>query len=107
MIELKYIKINNDVFDVVNRIKQIDDKYFVLYNLARKKFEVHYQRAKNTYELTLPFDCLDARAVLHVQKTRIENQKKIYAEIKKENEKLEKEKQKKQIEFMERSVYGS
>lgn len=107
MIELKYIKIDNDVFDVVNRIKQIDDKYFVLYNLSRKKYEVHYKRAKNTYELTLPFDTLDARAVLHVQKTKVENQKKIFAEIKVENQKLEKAKQKEQLERMEKMVYGS
>ena len=104
---MKYIKINDNLYDVVNRIKQIDSKYFVLFNIEKKKFEVHYQRAKNTYELTLPFDELDARAVYYVQKTKIENQQRLYAEMKAQNQKLEKEKQERQIELLQRRVYES
>ena len=107
LFELKYIKINNDVFDIVNRIKSVDSKYFVLFNLTTKKYEVHYQRAKNTYELTLPFDELDARAVLHVQKTRVENRKKIFAEIERQNQKLMEKEQKEKIEKIQRSIYAS
>jgi len=107
LFELKYIKINNDVFDIANRIKSIDSKYFVLFNLKNKKYEVHYQRAKNTYELTLPFDTLDARAICYVQKTRVENKEKLFAEIEKQNQKLMEEKQKEQIKNLQRSVYAS
>lgn len=107
LFKLKYIKIENDVFDVVNRIKSIDSKYFVLFNQKNKKYEVHYERAKNTYELTLPFDELDARAVLHVLKTKVENRKKIFAEIEKQNQKLMEKEQKEKIEKLQRSVYAS
>jgi hypothetical protein len=84
-----YQIISSDLFDVVKRIKQIDKKYFVVFNHKRNKFEVHYQRSKNTYELTIPFDELDARAVYFVLKTRMQNQKKLLAEIEESNKKLQ------------------
>ena len=84
-----YQVIKSDLFDIAKRIRRINSKYFVVYNLRRKKFEVHYKRSKNTYELTIPFDTLDARAVEFVQKTRMENQKKLIDEIEKNNQKLE------------------
>ena len=84
-----YQVIKSDLFDISKRIHSIDPKYFVVYNRKRKKFEVHYTRAKNTYELTIPFDTLDARAVDFVLKTRIQNQQKILDEIEKNNQELE------------------
>lgn len=102
-----YKVISNDLFDISNRIKSIDNKYFVVYNIKRKKFEVHYARSKNTYELTIPFDSLDARAVEFVLKTRVQNQKKVLEEIEKSNEKLEKQNTKNIIENVNRRIYGS
>src|SRR5574344_2618845 len=84
-----YLNIKSDVFDITNRIKSIDKNYYILYNLKRKSFEVHYKRLKNTYELTLPFDTLDSRSVDFVQKTRIENRQKIIAEIEESNKRVE------------------
>ncbi len=84
-----YKVIRDDLFDIVKRIKQIDPKYFVLYNITRKKFEIHYTRSKNTYELTIPYDGLDARTVDFVLKTRIQNQKKLLEEIENSNKKLQ------------------
>lgn len=84
-----YQVIKSDLFDIVKRIKSINPKYYVLYNQTRKKFEVHYRRNKNTYELTIPYDVLDARAVYFVQKTRIQNKKKLLEEIEKSNKKLQ------------------
>ena len=40
--------------------------------------------------MTFPFDCLDARAVEHARKTRVENEEKIIEEIDRENKRLEK-----------------
>ena len=50
---------------------------------------MHYKRNKNTYELTIPFDELDARAVDFVLKTKMENQKKLLKEIEESNKKLQ------------------
>ena len=101
-----YKVIENDLFDISNRIKAIDKKYYVVYNITRKKFEVHYKRSSNTYELTIPYDALDARAVWFVLKTRMQNKKAIFEEIEKSNEKLEKQNTKKIIENVNRRIYG-
>ena len=99
-------EIKNDVFDISNRIKQIDDNYFVVLNTQRKKYEIHYKRCKNTYELTIPFDELDARTVEFVRKTRMANKAKILEEIEKNNALLEIEKQR-QIKEDIRRIYES
>ena len=97
-------QIRNDLFEISNRIKQIDNNYYIVFNTARKKFEVHYNRSKNTYELTIPFDELDARTVEFVRKTRMQNKQKILEEIKNNNALLEAKKQK-QIKENIRRIY--
>ena len=88
---MKNIVIKNDLFDISNRLKSIDKNYFVVFNTAKQKYEIHYKRAKNTYELTLPFNFLDARTIDFVQKTRMENKELIFAEMEKANLKIEAE----------------
>lgn len=80
-----YQIVTSDLFNISNRLKSIDKNYFVLFNAKRKKFEVHYKRPSNTYELTVPFDVLDARTVQLVQKTRVQNNQKIFDEIERSN----------------------
>ena len=43
------IKIESDVFNIINRIKEIDDGYFIMYNTNSKKFEVHNEKNLNSY----------------------------------------------------------
>lgn len=83
------IEITNDVFDVARRIKEIDDGYFVLFDLATGRFEVHNRRQRpNTLCFVLPYDTLDCRAIDKVRETRVENVKKRLAELDEFNEKL-------------------
>lgn len=96
--------IKTDLFNIVNRLKSIDKNYFVMYNTKKHKFEVHYKRAKNTYELTVPYNKLDARTINLVQSTKIENQKQIYQQIEQQNQILE-QKNKSQILENLRRVY--
>ena len=49
------IRIENDVFDVVKRIKQIDDGYFVVFDLDKEKYELHNKYQNNSYCLTYPY----------------------------------------------------
>ena len=70
---MNYQIIKNDIFNIAKRLKSIDKKYFIVFNSDRNKYEVHYARAKNTYELTIPYDTLDARTIDFVLKTRIQN----------------------------------
>ena len=101
------IEIKDDLFDISKRIKAIDKKYFVVFNKTKKRFEVHYKRNKNTHELTIPYKTLDARAVEFVRKTMVQNKQKIFDEIDKSNEELERKKTKNIIENVNRRLYES
>ena len=90
--------IENDLFDIVDRVKAIDEKYYIVRNFVKHRYELHYDRKQNTLELVIPFDKLDSRTVDLVLKTRIENRKKLLEEMDKQNKKLEQENIK-QIEF--------
>lgn len=98
------IKIENDVFDIVKRIKEIDSNYFVVFNKKKLKFELHHSaQPLTTYCLTFPYECLDTRCVDLTYKTRQQNKEKLIKEMEEENEKLEKEK----LNTIKRRLYGS
>ncbi len=93
----KLFEISSDCLDIVQRIKSIDNNYFVLYNLEQDKFELHnHSQVGNSYCLTFPYDTLDERAYLFTLKTRVQNSDKIFAEMDEDNKKLE-EKQIKEV----------
>ncbi len=88
----KYIHIKNDVCFISDRIKEIDSKYFILLNVPKNKYEVHYLgQLGGSYCFTIPYDILDERTLFYTRKTRIENRAEIIAEIDKHNEKIEKD----------------
>ena len=104
---MNYQIIKNDIFNIAKRLKSIDSKYFIVFNSNRNKYEVHYTRAKNIYELTIPYDKLDARTIDFVLKTRIQNKQKIFEEIENSNKKLEQQNIKNLIEKIDRRIYES
>ena len=57
------IEIEDDVFEIVKRLKEIDDGYFVLYDTCKNRFEVHNYYQENTYCLMCPYDVLDDRLI--------------------------------------------
>ena len=81
------IEIRNDVYFILDRIKEIDNGYKIFYNLAKKHFEIHNSKQKgDSYCLTVPFKVLDERTVNLVRKSRVENADEIFREIDKQNE---------------------
>ena len=85
------IQIFTDPFFSCQRVKEIDRSYFVMFDLEKKNYQLHSSEQKgNSYCLTFPFEGLDARAVEHARKTRVENEEKIIEEIDRENKRLEK-----------------
>lgn len=85
------IQIFTDPFFICQRLKEIDRSYFVMFDFEKKNYQLHSSEQRgNSYCLTFPFDCLDARAVEHARKTRVENEEKIIEEIDRENKRLEK-----------------
>ena len=85
------IKINCDVFNIVERLRQIDDGYFVIFNTNSKKFEIHNSNTKNSYCLTIPYGQLDVRTLRLVESTHVKNYNKIIKTIDEDNERIEKE----------------
>lgn len=90
------VEIQNDVYFITSRIKEIDMYYKIYFNTNRKVFEIHNSKQiGGSYCLTVPYPLLDKRTVDLVRKTRIENRKNLLKEIDDNNEKLERSKEKK------------
>lgn len=85
------IIVKDDVFDITSRIKEIDNDYFVIYDTCKKIYELHSKyQPFSSFCLSLPFDCLDERSIQKTLKTRRQNKDKIFEEIEKSNQKIEK-----------------
>ena len=84
------VMITNDVFDIANRIKEIDNDYFVMYDKKLCRFEIHNKRQKpDTLCLVLPYDTLDCRAIDKVLSTRVEYVAKQLEQMDEYNQKLQ------------------
>lgn len=79
------IKIESDVFDIVDRIKEIDDGYYIVLNNQNCKFELHNKKQLNTYCFTIENNCIDNRVIDKILYTNIKNIDKIINEIDKNN----------------------
>lgn len=86
------IKIESDVYDIVNRIKEIDDGYYIVYNTAKMVYELHNSKQPYSYCLTIPYDEIDNRLIDLICVTNIRNIDNIIEDIDNNNDKLEKEK---------------
>lgn len=99
--------IENDVFDIASRLKEIDATYDVRYNKITKKFELHGGKPYGLI-LVFPYERLDQRALVHARKTRIERLAQIIEEIDMNNAKIERdatsEAKEKICEFLEESI---
>lgn len=80
------IKIENDVFDICNRLKEIDDTYYVVYDTIKNRFEIWSEDIKNILCFVVPYRTLDARTLVHANKTNSNNAKNIFEEIDRVNE---------------------
>lgn len=71
-----------DLFNVVQRVKQINNKYRIFRNKKKSRFELYYQNGLNLeFELVLPYEKLDCRTIDLILKSRVENADKIFKEI--------------------------
>lgn len=91
MNELKYERIESDLYGIVERLKEIDDSYFVLRERKSGRLELHCrsQRGK-THALFFPRKTLDCRDIELVLRTRRERADKLIGELERENREREK-----------------
>lgn len=102
------IRIEEDLFDIVSRIREIDDGYFVVFDDSKNCFEIHNSKQINTYCLTVPFDTLDSRCIDLVNSTSTRYFDNIIYDIDRNNIKVEennKNNLKSQTDFMLREIY--
>lgn len=100
------IAVTSDVFGIVDRLKEIDDKYFVMLNRMTGKFEVHVRGQAMTLGCELPFDELDARTIEHVREHHSSRIKAILSEMEEQERRMELEHAAKLRELSERMADG-
>lgn len=72
------IRITHDLYDVAERLKEIDDRYEVWYDRIAGRYEIH---AGGALQLAVPFAELDARTVRLVRETRVERAESLLGQI--------------------------
>ena len=88
------IKIESDVFDIIKRIKEIDENYFVIFN---------------TYCFTYPYENLDNRIIDLIYFSNVSNIDNIVEDIDNNNAKIEKDNMnsvKSSSDYMVREIYN-
>lgn len=62
------IPVTTNVFNIPERLKEIDPRFFVMFNKVEQQYEVHVEgQLGGTLGCVLPFEELDARAIEYVQ----------------------------------------
>lgn len=76
----------SDTFDIASRLREIDPRYALYYNLARHRYEVHTLQGLGSYlQCVLPYRTLDCRSLRYVRRTRVERADSLIAEIERDN----------------------
>lgn len=97
--------ISRDLFDIADRIKEIDSGYFIVRDYISGKFQVHHGNQKGgTLALVLPFDRLDCRTLTLVRRTRAERKRQLIEEMERDNERLLAEELKKSAEKIRKGI---
>ena len=95
------IPIKNDLYDIADRIRKIDEKYEIIFNTENQKFEVLKNGA---LAVILPYENLDTRALDYVYYTRWDNAEKVLEDIERSNEELNNIKIKRAMDDLENGV---
>lgn len=81
------IKIDTDVYEIANRIKEIDRDYVIYFNTSKNQFEVHnLSQPDGSYCLAVPYKFLDERTLKLVRETNSANIELIINKINNDNE---------------------
>ena len=100
------IAVTGDALDIVRRIKEIYDGYFVMLNRRTQKFEVHVRGQKCTLGCELPFEQLDARAVEYVRRHERDRIDEYMLEMEKEEARRQRARDARLYEAAERMADG-
>lgn len=88
---MNLIEIKNDLFDVSERLKSVDETYRLFFNVDTQRYEVYENNHGFTRAFVVPYDELDARTISYARFTRVENSKALFEEIEKNNAALDRQ----------------
>lgn len=92
-------RITGDLYDIADRLKEIDPSYFLIYNTELDRYEVHSDKnIHSTLCLVSPYKYLDQRLLALVRETRRERARQLFAEMERTNAAIEQAAQKEQEE---------
>lgn len=83
------IVLSSDPLFIKERLREIDDSYYIVYNLCRGMYEVHSSEQNDSFCFSIPFDTLDERTLELARKTRVARRDQLIAEMDRENELLQ------------------
>ena len=91
----------SDTYFISQRLKEIDESYFIVFNFDKGKFEIHSSsQVGNTYCLTVPYKTLDERTLDLVRKTHHTNLDNLVKEMERQNEEDLKRKEKEAVDSL-------
>ena len=82
------IRIRNDLYDIADRLKEIDPHYEVCFDTGRQKYIL---KAFGILQAVLPYDELDQRTLGYVYYTRRGNALNVLSDVDRYNERRERE----------------
>ncbi len=80
------ILVKNDLYDISDRLREINPNYRVYFDTDRQKFLL---MRNNVLELIFPYEELDERAIRHARYTSVQNIKEVLYDLDKENKDME------------------
>ena len=92
------IVIKNDLFDISSRVKEIDEKYGIVYDDEKRRFELTRDGVHNA---VIPYDRLDERTLRFVKYTRFDNAENVLNDIDRHNAEIERQNVKKMQDRVE------
>ena len=83
------IPVTDDLYFIASRLKELDASYYVVYNTARGRYEVHSDAQKgSTLCFVVPYNELDARTLAYAARTRNPSFGKLPGDFKRERSDL-------------------
>lgn len=76
------IPVTHDLYSVAERLKEIDDRYELYYNVRLGRYEIH---ASGALQMAVPDGVPDARTIARVRETRVERADAVMREIDRAN----------------------
>lgn len=102
------IEIESDVFDIVNRIKEIDDGYRILLNLKTGLLELHNINQRNTFCFNIKNNEISSKIIDDIFYSKVENIDNIMSDIDNNNSNIEKNNKNKTLDlttYMAKEVF--